>query len=139
MSDDDLAAPFDDEATEDTRYPAPIVDAGDKKSLSKRQRNIDYHRRQAAEFWKGVFASPVGRREMWAILQSMHTFEQRFQCGPNGFPNPDATWYALGEQNSGRRLYDSWLLLARDGVLLMQDELDPRFAGAAIPPDDGGE
>ena len=36
---------------------------------------------------------PRGRQEMWGLLQAAHAFEERFACGPNGFPQVEATWF----------------------------------------------
>lgn len=83
--------------------------------------------REKREFWAGVFAHPVGRREMWGLLNEAGTFEEKFACGPNGFPQVEATWFHAGAHAFGQRLYLSWLILARDGVIQMHDELDPRF------------
>lgn len=107
--------------------PAATENVGTRSGVRKRIRKAEFAENQSREFWKRVFADPVGAREMWGILQACHAFETKFACGPNGFPQPEATWHALGEQSVGRRLYDSWLLLDRDGVLRMQDEHDPRF------------
>lgn len=92
----------------------------------KRQRQSQRRRRkEAVEFWGAVFANPVGRREMWAILEEAHAFEERFACGPNGYPQPDATWLNAGEQRFGFRLFRSWLRVCPDGVMLMIREHDP--------------
>lgn len=86
-------------------------------------------RLSAAEvFWRGVLADPVGRREVWQLLQAAHTFEERFACGPNGFPQPEATWFHAGEQSFGQRFYQKLQFVDREGVWLMQDEHDPRYA-----------
>lgn len=107
--------------------PVATENVGTRAGVKKRIRKAEYATNQSREFWKRVFADPVGQREMWGILQACHAFETKFACGPNGFPQPEATWYARGEQDFGQRLYQSWLLLDRDGVLRMQDEHDPRF------------
>ena len=107
----------------------PVIDdAGDPVAVQRRVKKLRYDKQEAREFWKEIFASPVGRREMWNMLQSCHVNETKFSCGPNGFPQPEATWFSLGEQSIGRRLFDSWLIMDRDGVLKMLDEYDPRFS-----------
>jgi hypothetical protein len=113
--------------------PAPQPAAVDPER-PKRVRNKRLREEQeAVAFWRGVFADPVGRREIWrAILgpEASHAFEQRHACGPNGFPQPEATWAALGEQLLGQRLYLTWLRLAPENVALMLSEHDPRFKPA---------
>ena len=125
--DDDLT----DEPAADAEHVEPILDVGDPVAVRKRAKKLKFDRREAVDFWRTVFASPVGRREMWGILAACHFNDTKFQCGPNGFPQSEATWYALGEQSIGRRLSDSWALLDRDGYFRMLDEFDPRFAKPA--------
>lgn len=92
--------------------------------------------REREEFWKDVFRSAVGRREIWRMLftgDGTHPFETRFPAGPVGFPDPNAAWYSRGEQDFGLRLYHSLLQIDRAGVLRMQDEHDPRFTKPKRP------
>ncbi|SDD94849.1 hypothetical protein SAMN05216337_1017127 [Bradyrhizobium brasilense] len=102
-------------------------DAASPKQHENKRRRIAREKQEALDFWRAVFASEVGRREMFALLQSAHTFEERFACGPNGFPQPEATWFQAGEQAFGQRLYQSWARDHRAAVLLMHDENDARF------------
>lgn len=127
ISDDD----FDDQNADDLGAPEAdpvVVDAGDPDAVKRRAKKLKFDARESADFWRGIFSTPVGRREMWGLLQACHFNETKFSCGPNGFPQPEATWFALGEQEVGRRLFDTWLINSRDGVLKMLDEHDPRFA-----------
>ena len=103
-------------------------DAGDPKQVERKVKRVKLDRREADEFWRGVFVSPVGRREMWGIIGAQaHAFEERFACGPNGFPQSEATWFHAGEQALGQRLYQSWFLIDPEGVMKMLREHDPRF------------
>jgi hypothetical protein len=99
-----------------------------RKSNKKELRDLESRR-----FWSEVFAHPVGRREMWDILKQASAFEERFACGPNGFPQPEATWFHAGEQALGQRLFMSWLHMDPQGVILMQQEHDSRFAKPKAP------
>ena len=108
------------------------VDASSKQSLRKRERKRDRALREKDIFWKQVFSSEVGRREMFDILTQCHAFEERFACGPNGFPQPEATWFHAGEQAVGQRLFQSWCILDRAGAFAMLDECDPRFFKSKI-------
>ena len=103
------------------------VDAADVRSYRRQRNTAEFRKRQAREFWQRVFADPIGRREMWGILQEAHAFETRFACGPSGIPQPEATWFEAGKQDLGQRLFQSWTILDRAGVFLMLDEYDPRF------------
>lgn len=107
--------------------------SGDMDNASSRTRSESHKRRVAREahearlFWNQVFETQVGRREMWRLLDQMHPFESRFAAGPNGFPQPDATWFNAGQQAIGFQIYQSWFVSNRDGVGKMHDENDPRF------------
>ncbi len=85
---------------------------------------------EEAEFWAGVFADPVGRRVMWAFLESCSTFGERFANGPNGFPQAEASWYHAGERDTGLRMWRSWLRVVPNGVTEMMRENDPRMKDA---------
>lgn len=124
MSDDDIEQNeppdlFGDEPEDDTSSP---------RQIETKKRRIARERRETEDFWKLIFASEIGRREMWGIIGvQAHAFNERFACGPNGFPQGEATWFAAGEQALGQRLYQSWFLIDPKGVMLMLQEHDPRF------------
>lgn len=125
----------DDDAPEDNEFEelqpqgdvpeAPRADS--RRALSKQQKRIRTEKLETEAFWKMVFADRIGRREMWGILQATGAFEERFACGPNGFPQPEASYFKAGEQSVGMRLYQKWLVFDRDGVCKMHDEFDDRF------------
>ena len=117
----------DDAAADDA--PADSATVGYTKKLNE----IERRDIEAREFWKQVFAHPIGRRELWGILQATHAFEERFACGPNGFPQVEATWFHAGEQALGQRLFLSWQRFDPQGVFLMQQEHDPRLAKPKPP------
>ena len=77
--------------------------------VAQAQLNQEKRAREAGEFWQWVFSQEVGRREMFAILNHLHAFEQPFAVGPNGFPQPEATWARLGSMAAGQALYHKWL------------------------------
>lgn len=127
--DDDQQPDASDESQPDT---GP-VNAADPVAHRKRLTKAALYHRDVERFWQGVFSNPTGRREMWAILQQAGTFEDRFGVGPNGFPQPEQSWFHMGQRSLGLRLFLSWQALARDGVILMQDEHDPRFTRPKMP------
>jgi hypothetical protein len=130
MADDEpFTEPLDDNADQD----AAPVDAGDPAAHRKRLTKAALRHRDIQRFWQGIFADPVGRAEMWQILQQLGTFDDRFGIGPTGFPQPEASWFHMGQRSYGLRLFQSWGALAREGVLLMQDEHDPRFVRPKMP------
>lgn len=86
----------------------------DHAELEQEKRN-----RESVEFWHAVFATDTGRREMFAILGALNTFEQPFAVGPNGFPQPEASWARFGAQAAGLSLYHRWLRAHPEAVNLM--------------------
>src|ERR1035437_10385715 len=109
------------------------VDAADPAVHRRRLTKAALHHGDVQRFWQKIFDDPVGRAEMWGILQQAGTFDDRFGVGPNGFPQPEASWFHMGARSLGIRLFQSWVVLARDGVFLMQDEHDPRFTRPKMP------
>jgi len=118
---------FEDRPEVDPVQPDATNSTGVKRAMRKKKKA----EQEAVEFWASVFASPVGRREMWKILADCHTFEQMFACGPNGFPHESATWFHAGEQAFGQRLYQTWLMRDTQAIALMLFENDPRFKKAS--------
>lgn len=113
---------------------AEVPNAADPRSIRKKRDRQSRNKHEASEFWKSVFADPVGRREMWAMLRSCHAHEHRFACSPNGSPYPEAAWFQRGEEATGERLFKSWLVADPEGVMLMLREHDPDFAKPARTP-----
>lgn len=103
-------------------------DLGNAVTRKERETRIQREAREGIDFWRAALSTIVGRRELWAFLQSCHAFEERFACGPNGHPQPDATWYHAGERDTGQRLYRSLFRIDRDAIGKMHDENDPAFA-----------
>lgn len=119
--DDDIDQP------EEDWTPTATDDAADPRAIKRRQKRVEIDRQNADKFWAAILADPIGRKEIWRLLQDCHAFEDRFACGPNGFPQPEATWFQAGEKAFGMRLYHSLAAIDRAGVLLMHDEHDSRF------------
>ena len=103
-------------------------DAADPKAIKKRTVSLKQKQQIARGWWHHAFSTEVGRRELYSLLRDSHAFDERFACGPNGFPQPEATWFEAGKQAFGLALYHFWLSVDRDGVNAMLDENDPRFA-----------
>ena len=108
--------------------PEGVGDAADETAIETVRRRQRKSKDEAGDFWRGVFADRVGRRVMWDLLQAAHTFETVFACGPNGFPQTEATWFKAGEQGFGLRLYHTWLKIDPDGVRQMHLDHNPDFA-----------
>lgn len=122
MSEDDgqdLPAPGQEES--------PLFDAGDPAAVKRRRVTAKMAERDAERFWNAIFASEVGRREMFKLLRDCNAFGTEFACGPNGFPQPEATWFKAGIADWGKRMRDSWLVAHTEMFALMLRENDPRF------------
>lgn len=112
-----------------------LIDTGqERQHLEERRKKIREDDDSAARFWREVFADPIGRREMWAILADSHALEtDRFATGPVGFPQDMASWHWAGARDLGLRLFRGWMRLDPDGVLKMIQEHDPAFKTAPQP------
>jgi hypothetical protein len=125
MSDERFDPPF---AEEDQAEAGPEAPNAADPVLQRRYRSrADRAKAEAAQFWAGIFASEVGRREMWSILTSASTFKKRFGTGPNGFPQSEATAYFDAERDFGQRLWLSWMAICPDGVAVMMKEHHPEL------------
>lgn len=117
---------------EDEQQSAAVAgaDASDNSTRRTKESRVKREAREADAFWKAVFESAVGRREMWRIVASpagAHAFEVRFGVGPAGVPDSLASWYERGAQDFGLRLYHEWLRREPASVALMHQEHDSRF------------
>ena len=124
MVDDEGPAPG--ESTDGEPEPQ-IASATDPVAIAKAREKSRLNKSAGNKFWQSVLATAVGRQEVWALLTAAHTFEERFACGPNGFPQVEATWYHAGEQAFGMRFYQSLLLIDHDAVVQMHEEHDARW------------
>ena len=104
-----------------------VVDAGSEEGQRKTARELRRRKRREGEFFKAVLADPVGRDFLWNLLSEGGAFQTPFQCGPNGFPQPDATWFRAGQQSLVLGLYHRFMAADLDGVRLMLSEHDDRF------------
>lgn len=119
----------DDEFEPEPEGGAGSASAAEPAALAAKQATLRGYAKERERFWRTVLADPVGRRELWNIIGvEAHAFETRFACGPNGFPQPDATWAAHGEQMLGQRLYQTLQTIDFEGAFLMLAEHDSRFA-----------
>ena len=108
----------------------PTVDAGTRKGVRKQVISKARREKQATEFWQAMFSTPVGRREMWTILNDLHPFETMYGISPGGFPDPTATAAHMAVQQHGLGLFLKWQNRDPEGIRIMLLENDPRFAKA---------
>ena len=128
MIDDDLPQGQEDDAAE--LVESAQGDAAERATVERKAKRIARERRETDAFWRQTFASEIGRRAMWGLLQAGHWTETRFAVGPNGFPQVESTWFAAGEQALAQRLHDTWDIIDHEGVYRMKCEHDPRYANA---------
>src|ERR1700691_2407342 len=99
-----------------------------KKANKRANSNKKIDDEEKRLFWQRVFADPVGRREMWEFISvQCHGFSPPFGISNNGAPYREITWFNAGQYELGQRLYQMWLRIAGDGVLVIHDENDPNF------------
>lgn len=133
MTDDDPHVPdFDDDdeaegAERQEPEPGTPDSAADPARIKKQERRAELDAREADDFWHGVFASPVGRREMWKLLMRAGIKDARFAAGPTGFPDPHATFFRAGIKSVSDDFLDEWTIRDFEGVTLMRMEHDSRF------------
>ena len=120
----------DNDEIEDGDIPPPdLPNAADATQTKKRRLTQKMREREDNEWWLAALRSEVGRRCLWSLLSDAHAFEERFACGPNGFPQPEATWFQAGEQNFGLKFYHRLLMRDPLAVSALHRENDPRFFG----------
>lgn len=130
-----IEEPDDDDLSENEPVkpdPRDVVDAGSPEGQDKARRNRKRRARREAEFVRSMLADPAGREFFWGLLAvDGGAFQAPFQCGPNGFPQPEATWFRAGQQAFSLGLYHRLLRIDPEGVLLMLRENDGQFKTAA--------
>lgn len=101
-----------------------IPNAADDVAIQEASKKAKRSKDQSADFWRMVMSTPIGRSEMWALLQEAHAFDEKFMNGPVGFPDPLATWFQAGVQRYGFWLYRKLMKLNPEGVIKMHEECD---------------
>jgi hypothetical protein len=112
----------------------PTVDAANVTTHARQQTKAIVRREKIRQFWSTALRDPIGAEVLWQLLIDLHTFEERFACGPNGFPQPEATWFAAGEQAVGLRLYRTFGNFDREALFALHDRFDPNFVKPKPPP-----
>lgn len=110
--------------------PREVVDAGSPEGVARATKERNRKQSRSDELWTAFLATPIGREQIWAVLQDLGTWETRYGCGPNGFPQETQTYFNLGQRDYGLRLYRSLLVIDGPMVLLMHTENDPAFKKA---------
>lgn len=121
--------PDDDAEPEDRPQDEPAQrSAVDTKGDRRRESRKQLAERQAREWFARLLATdPHFRQFCWSVLAAAGTFEEKYGFGPLGHPNPPATEFFRGARDVGQRLYHSWSILDRAGMLSLMDEFHPQF------------
>ena len=75
---------IDDEAPLPGSYEAGLIDPADLEADEKARVRKRIEELESRRFWRGVFNDPVGRREMWTLLNDVGTFQTKFMCADAG-------------------------------------------------------
>lgn len=129
MIGDDESHEFDDVGPTDE-----TASAVDPQANTRRKQRKKLAEDNAGDFWRRVMADPTGRAEMFKLMQSCGLFQNRHAVTPTGFPNPDETWFYLGQKSIGEILRETLELADRVSVFKMFDENHPRFMKPAPTP-----
>ena len=106
----------------------PTEDAASLQTIRGKRQKLLQSNAEIIIFWRSLLSAPIGRKVLWDFLNAQcHIFEDRFACGPSGFPDQQATWFHAGEKSVGMRLYRTLLRTDLDGVREMHREYDPAF------------
>ena len=106
--------------------PSAVDDKANKRIRNRKKRE----EAQREKFWKDVFSSEVGRREMWGLLSKLHPFQVMAGTTPVGMADERMTWMHLAEQLVGQHLFQEWFNMEPELVLQMRAENDKRFQKA---------
>ncbi len=102
----------------------PTVDAASVEQFHAKEDEAERKARELRELEAALFAHETGRRLLWGILDLLHPFRTTFGETPVGFPDGNATFYHLGQQQAGLALYRKWHAAHPDEVAMMMREND---------------
>lgn len=124
----------DDEPEIDADPSVPSDEAAvDSRAYERKLNEQELRMAEAKSFWTQALAHPIGRRELWAILQRCGAFETPFAVSPVGFPDHEAAWFRAGQYSLGQSLLISWLNHDRVGTLQMLAEHHPQLQAPPKP------
>ena len=103
----------------------PTVDASSVEDFRKKEDDQTRMAREDRELLAAMLGDVKGRRLLWGILDKLHPFQTVF--GSAGFPDPNAQFYHLGQQQAGMAIYQTWLTAHPAEVAAMHRENDSRL------------
>ena len=104
--------------------------AEDPVRVSRKQARFERERAEEDDFWRQALATKVGRRAIYRVFEQGGLWTNPFAVGPNGFPQPDATWFKAGEKALIVRIHDKFQILDHEAVFTMLCENDSRYKKA---------
>ena len=115
----------------DAGAPDPTPSAINPTDMRRRRVAAKERVNAILKFWIAALGTQGGRAALWEFLEAAHIRESRFACGPNGFPQPDATWFELGQKSMGEWLQHKLMTADYDGYGRMLREHHPDFQAPA--------
>ena len=116
-----------DESDANNDYENDDVEIENPRQTERKRARLEREADEENEFWRQALATKVGRRAFYKMFQQGGLWSTPFAVGPNGFPQPEATWFKAGEQAVIARIHDKFQLLDHGAVFTMLRENDPRF------------
>lgn len=123
----------DPEDLDNQRIDADIDNEVEQQRVARKLNKIEREQVEEDKHWRQQLASKIGRRAIYRMFEQAKMWETPFAVGPNGFPQPDATWFQAGQRELARGIHDKFQLLDHAMVYLMLVENDPRFKKAPLP------
>lgn len=108
--------------------------ASNEQDVKDQEDKTKIEAREAAQFWRAALADPVGRREIYKVLNLSEAFSAPFAAVGVGFPDPHATFFRAGQISIGQRFYQMLAIVARDELFKLQDDYNI-FGALAVRPD----
>lgn len=69
----------------------------------------------------------MGRKALWEFMDGTDMFQNVFQTGPNGFPQSEATWFALGRKACGELMREILQRADYEGFHALLKEYHPDY------------
>lgn len=97
--------------------PTETFDASDKAAIDNAQREEKRKAREDADVLRTIMHSKTGRAWLYRYLESCHIYGTTFAPGQS-----DVTFFALGEENAGKRLMSASIEASPDLYITMVKE-----------------
>lgn len=108
--------------------PDDTPNAADPEQSKRHRKKAKFDSELIEEFWRKSLANPSGRLAIYNLLRDAGIFEVKIGTTPTGFPSVEKTFYHIGEQGFGWRLWRTLMRIDYEGVLHMMKERDLELA-----------